>query len=335
MIANIMNKKILIIIAAIVIIGGTFLFFYPLKKQISPTAYSSLEYGLSFSRPQNYAVFENTFTGERLHHSVVLFEDTPENRDIFFGPNSNRGTEGPPTITITMFQNNLDNYTLQSFVEGTNFSNFKLSDGKKMEMTVAGKPAWRYRATGLYENDNVVVVRPEYVYMFTVFFNSPDNQILKDFDDILKTVGFPDIVPSSGAQGSFRDGKHLGYIHDINVPDLTILFDDAVWLTGTAAQNAAIEAGRCTEANRSECTPNDYFIKNEKVRDESVLIDSNALLFMQTWKMEETGEVTEREIGLVDFAKLVNDPTLHWRTLPYNITIQNGKIIRIEEMYIP
>lgn len=134
---------------------------------------------------------------------------------------------------------------------------------------------------------------------------------------------------------SFRDGKHLGFIHNIDTDNLTLAFDDAIWLTGTAAQDAAIEAGHCTEADRSECTPNDYFIKNEKVGDEPVSFDSNVLLFMQTWKMEETGEVTTREIGLADFAKLLNDSELHWRNLPYNITVQNGKVVRIEEVYIP
>lgn len=328
-----MNKKLLIIIAAAAIIGGSFLFFYPLEKKIGPPVYSSLEYGLSFSRPPNYVFFENTSVGERLQHAIVFVEDTPENREFLSNPGS--ATEGPPTITINIFQNNIDKYTLQSFVEGTDLSNFKLSDGKKTEIIVGGKPAWRYRATGLYENDNVVVVRPEYVYMFTVFFNSPDDQIRKDFDTILKTVGFPDVQPASGAQVSFRDGKHLGYIHNADVQGLLISFDDAAWLTGVAAQDAAIEAGLCSEANRSECTPNDYFIKNEKVRDEAVSLDRNAVLFMQTWKMEETGEVAAREISLADFARLINDQKLHWRQLPYNITVQNGKITRIEEIYIP
>lgn len=328
-----MNKKISIIIAVAVIVGGVFLFFYPLKKQVSPATYSSLEYGLSFAYPKNYSIAENTFTGERLRHSIVIFEDTPGNRDILSG--YNQGTEWPPTITITVFQNNLDKYTLQSFVEGTSFSNFKLSDGNKTETVVAGRPAWRYRATGLYENDNVVVVRPEYVYMFTVFFNSPEDQIRDDFESILKTVSFPDVEPTFGAPVSFADGKYLGYIHDVSVPDRVISFDDAVWLTGKAAQDAAIQAGHCTAANRSECTPNDYFIKNERVLDETLSLGENALLFMQTWKMEETGEAATRAIGFKDFAKLINNPELRWRQLPYNITVQNGNVTKIEEVYIP
>lgn len=59
----------------------------------------------------------------------------------------------------------------------------------KKEIVVGGEPAWRYRATGLYENENVIV-RPEYVYMFTSFFNSPSDEIFKDFNEILETVEF-------------------------------------------------------------------------------------------------------------------------------------------------
>lgn len=131
------------------------------------------------------------------------------------------------------------------------------------------------------------------------------------------------------------DGKYLGYIHNVDTRDLKIAFDDAVWLSGKAGEDAAIEAGHCTEKTRSECLPNDYFIKNAEVVDENLLIAGDARVFMQTWKMEETGEVATREIGMSDFAELINNQTLHWRQLPYNITIQNGKVTKIEEVYIP
>lgn len=134
---------------------------------------------------------------------------------------------------------------------------------------------------------------------------------------------------------SFGDGKYLGYVHEIDAGKMVLAFDDAVWLTGKAAEDAAIEAGHCTEDTRSECVPNDYFIKNADVRDELLPLDRNLRLFMQTWKMEETGMVAEREINLTDFSGLINDRSLHWRNLPYNVTIQNGKVTRIEEVYIP
>lgn len=178
--------------------------------------YEFSDFGMTFSYPENYFVaFEKNLDGEREQHAVVLAEDTPANRALF--SDSNSATEGPPTITITIFQNNLDNYTLQSFVEGTNFSNFKMSDGKKTEITVGGEPAWRYHATGLYENDNVVVVRPDYVYMFTAFFGAPTDRILDDFDALLETVMFSDAAPTGQNRTSTGGGIvfSLRYRHQI------------------------------------------------------------------------------------------------------------------------
>ncbi len=172
--------------------------------------------GLSFEYPQTYFVaLRQSSGGERGQYAIVLAEDKPEIREMFSNPKP--GTEGPPTITVTIFQNNLDNYTLQNFVEGTDFSNFKMSDGRKTEITVGGETAWRYRATGLYENDNVVVVRPEYVYMFTAFFNSPYDQILKDSDVILKTVKFFD-PEQNGNVPTSADNAPPGSIHNLPVP---------------------------------------------------------------------------------------------------------------------
>lgn len=207
-------KKIIVGFIAIALIGVAFLYLYPISKEQNDTSYISSEYGLSFEYPQGYFVaFEQTLDGEREQHAIVLAEDTPAVRALFSNPGS--ATEGPPTITITIFQNDLDHYTLQSFVEGTNFSNFKLSDENKTETTVGGETAWRYRATGLYENDNVVVVRPEYVYMLTAFFNSPEDQILKDFDAILQTVTFTE--PAEDIATS-ADNAPPGSIHNLPVP---------------------------------------------------------------------------------------------------------------------
>jgi len=206
-------KKTYIVGAIIILIGLGFLYFYPANKEQGDTSYSSSRYGLSFDYPANYFVaLEQTFDGEREQHAIVLAEDTPAIRELFSNPNS--ATEGPPTITITIFQNNLDRYTLQSFVEGTNFSNFKLSDGNKTEVTVGGETAWRYRATGLYENENVVVVRPDYVYMITAFFNSPEDAILTDFDEILKTITFTEPITTATS----ADNAPPGSIHNLPVP---------------------------------------------------------------------------------------------------------------------
>ena len=113
-----------------------------------------------------------------------------------------------------------------------------------------------------------------------------------------------------------------------------IAFDDALWLSGSAGEDAAIQAGLCTEATRAECLPNDFFIYNETEKSTSLPLDPSAVIYMLTWHAEEQG-VKRENIRLFDFAKLVNDPNQHWNKLSYNVTIQDGRIIMIEEVYIP
>lgn len=164
-------------------------YFLPAMQTTSPRTYGSETYGISFSYPAKYLVTEfEEGTGERGRHTLVLIEDTEENRAILAGERP--GTEGPPTIVVGIFQNDLDGYTAESFVKNTSFSNFKLSDGALEEATVGGEGALRYDATGLYENKNAVVARTKYVYMFTAYYNSPDDPILSDFEEVLASVSF-------------------------------------------------------------------------------------------------------------------------------------------------
>ncbi|MDZ4227241.1 MAG: hypothetical protein U1D26_02060, partial [Patescibacteria group bacterium] len=206
-------QKLPLTLVALAILAAGVLYFIPVTKEFAPATYHSDEYGLSFSYPSGYfVVYESSATGEREQHAIVLAEDTPENREIFSDPQS--ATEGPPTITITLFQNDLDNYTTLGFVEGTNFSNFKLSDGNTTEVSVGGETGLKYGATGLYENDNVVVALPSYVYMFTAFYNTPSDRIRADFEDVLRSVEFGDgNIPTSA------DNAPHGSIHNLPVPE--------------------------------------------------------------------------------------------------------------------
>jgi hypothetical protein len=133
----------------------------------------------------------------------------------------------------------------------------------------------------------------------------------------------------------FSDGEHLGFIHAFTDNNTAIDFDESLWLTGTEAEDAAIRAGLCDEETRGDCLPNDFFIENAEVQDERVAIAPGVKISMQTWKMEETGEVAAREISLSDFAALIDDPAAHWQELPYRITIDNNMVTNIEEVYIP
>lgn len=209
---------IVIILAVAVGVGSRFIIKKQPPVEIPPHTYTSEPYGITFSYPENYFVaHEITIGGERAQHAIMLAEDTPANRQFFSNPPA--GTEAPPTVTITLFQNDLDQYTTKTFVENTNFSNFKLSDGKSHDVTIGGEPGVRYRATGLYENENAVVARSSYVYMFTAFFNAPTDSTLVAFETILNSVAFSDARPASNTTPTSADNAPLGSIHNLPVPE--------------------------------------------------------------------------------------------------------------------
>lgn len=115
---------------------------------------------------------------------------------------------------------------------------------------------------------------------------------------------------------------------------LTIVFDDAEWLTGTEGENAAIEARLCTEKSRETCLPNDFFILNSSTSTVTITLLGDAIVAMQTLNMEEEG-VKETQISAAEFERLINDPTLHWSKIPYQILLEDGRITIIEEVYVP
>lgn len=119
-----------------------------------------------------------------------------------------------------------------------------------------------------------------------------------------------------------------------NVDGDTITFDEARWLTGKEGEDAAIAAGLCTEATRAECLPNDFYILNEETTTEELSFTNDAVIAMATLHMEEEG-VQESQISIADFEKLINDQTLHWTKVPYQMIVENGKITILEEVYIP
>ncbi len=146
--------------------------------------YRGEQYGIRFKYPGGYFLSENnTGDGHRYAHAIVLTDSDP--RVI------PQNGEGPTSITIAIFQNNLDHYTTEQWIRGNNNSNFKLSpDGMLQEVAVGGERGLGYRYSGLYEFDSVVIARPENVYMFTVSWMDERARMRKDFTKLLETVTF-------------------------------------------------------------------------------------------------------------------------------------------------
>lgn len=131
------------------------------------------------------------------------------------------------------------------------------------------------------------------------------------------------------------DGVYLGHLHAFMDNNTALEFDDVRWLSGDEGIRAAIDAGLCTQDSRDECLPNDYIITNDEVKNIRVPVQPSVRIIMQTWKMQETGEVASREISLDELSVLINDSSLHWYKLPYRITVSEGSVSLIEEVYVP
>ena len=167
------------------------------RESVSPTEkmYRSEALGIAFDYPAHYYLEEkNLSTGARTRYALILTEDTEENRAVREGTAGPR--EGPTAITIDIFQNNLDNYTTEKWVRGTNDSNFKLSpDGVLTATLLGGEAALTYRWSGLYEGETVAVARPDFIYAASVTFLTPEDTTRDDFDKVLESVRFTDSTP--------------------------------------------------------------------------------------------------------------------------------------------
>lgn len=126
----------------------------------------------------------------------------------------------------------------------------------------------------------------------------------------------------------------FGFIRAIDLGSRTIDFDDARWLVGLEAEDAAVRAGLCSDERRDECTPNDYYILNEATTTERFLFSVDPHVAMMTLNASQEG-IQETRVSLDEFARLLNDPNAVWRDLPYQILLENGEITIVEEVYIP
>jgi len=181
------NRAALIFAGGFVIIAAVYYSFIGFGEVVTndiQEEYVSDDLGIAFQYPNAYAIGEHDQgNGERAHRDIVLIakEDLP--------PPQNG--EGPPAITIEMFQNNIENYTADAVIRSTNFTNYKLSpDGVVASTTVGGRDGLGFRWSGLYEGRSVVVALPNWVYVFSVTYLTPEDAIIDDFERILTTVRF-------------------------------------------------------------------------------------------------------------------------------------------------
>ena len=148
-----------------------------------------------------------------------------------------------------------------------------------------------------------------------------------------------------GGCGSSDDGasskaygvEQFGFIRDVdtraNPP--TLVFDQAEWLTGEAAQKAARAEGVISDG---QPVPNDYYMRN-KTRDERVLkISPDAEITATRCQLCRDGQPGKLQDFLDSFrgrgGRTYSDP-YRGSASQYWLTIKNRQVTRIDEQYRP
>ena len=217
-----MKKNIIFIVAGIIVVAILGLFVSQSATETeNATAtinYTNATLGLSFTYPASYILIEKEVGSlHRAHHSITLIDKKDAE------PREN--SEGPTAITFDIYQNNLDQQSLISWLTGTNDSNYKLSQGTYASTTVAGVEAITYGWSGLYEGKTVAWRHRGNIIAASVTYMSLGDEIINDFDQIISTVSLTPGIPLTQEEAvSFIQGMWPEYesYPSENLPPKTI-----------------------------------------------------------------------------------------------------------------
>lgn len=134
----------------------------------------------------------------------------------------------------------------------------------------------------------------------------------------------------AGPDIPLEDGRHFGYIEGIT--NTAVQFDEAEFLTGEAANEAAVASGAIEPG---DSVPNDYFIVNEEKGSGAVSLSSDVKVTIQNLQGGMPGPAPADVHWLIcAFTGQVPSDEQHRRS-PYWITVKDYEVRKIEEQYLP
>ena len=121
-----------------------------------------------------------------------------------------------------------------------------------------------------------------------------------------------------------EDGRHLVLIKTVDPGRRTVTFDLLQWFEGEAAAKAAAEDGE------ESPPPNDYYIRNVNPRLRTLPVAADARLTLTRLTLGQGGGNAAGGVP-VDLATVAANGRDHL----FWATVQGGRILRLEEQYIP
>lgn len=187
-----MNKKILIGIVALVVIGAVAVLAIG-NKETSDKTYQNPVMGISFTYPAEYVVTEKDGGDDRgIYSSATLTRADAQIPE---------GGEGPTSITFVSYQNNLAGLTPEAWARKATESNFNLNGATTSPMMIGGREAFTYTWDGLYRGVSGVIQHGDWLLVATVTTMDEDDDIAEDFQEILATLTLTEPLSLSDTTG--------------------------------------------------------------------------------------------------------------------------------------
>lgn len=128
--------------------------------------------------------------------------------------------------------------------------------------------------------------------------------------------------------------RQFCYVRAVDITPVSyfLTVDYALFLTGQEAADAAAAHGD------ESPPPNDYYIVNDNPKLRQFEVDSNRLKKVKLYTYAEGVDTDGYEIDFTQWAQMYRGTLMNGqfvKDLPYWITIENGKIVALEEQYLP
>ena len=131
-------------------------------------------------------------------------------------------------------------------------------------------------------------------------------------------------------------GERFGYIRSVSAagPATTLAFDEAEFLIGNEAQKAAEEDGVIPPG---EPVPNDYYIRNPDKATKTYPIANDAQITAKRCSLCRKGQSGELGPFLASFmqGRQTYAQPYRGKYALYWLTIEDGRVVAIDEQYVP
>jgi|GEM_PF-2033668 len=140
--------------------------------------------GLTFTYPDTYTAVSPEMLDLSAEEVVNLF-DKDDYRELM---ESTEPREGPTAITLQVFDNPENQAAGEWIMEHAQTVNYNPDLGRLQPREIAREDGVAYRFTGLYEGDAAAFTAGGKLYLFTVTWMGPNDQIREDFEGVLSSI---------------------------------------------------------------------------------------------------------------------------------------------------